>query len=120
MCRRVTPSFLLSLILLNSITSCSNDQQVSPGSPSTPTQDDDEVLDGPKLPQKLLDYSATSTFSNDVVTLGRVLFYDKNLSANGTTSCGSWSKQAASFAENAQYKSRILWKRYVAKLDADP
>ncbi len=34
-------------------------------------------------------------------TLGRVLFYDKNLSANGTVSCGSCHKQEFAFGDTA-------------------
>lgn len=34
-----------------------------------------------------------NTTTNEGATLGRVLFYDKNLSANGTISCASCHKQ---------------------------
>jgi cytochrome c peroxidase len=34
-------------------------------------------------------------------TLGRVLFYDENLSANGTISCASCQKQENGFSDNA-------------------
>src|SRR5262245_33908216 len=37
--------------------------------------------------------------SDDGATLGRVLFYDKRLSANNTTSCGSCHVQAHAFAD---------------------
>lgn len=36
-------------------------------------------------------------------TLGRVLFYDKNLSANNTVSCGSCHLQSKSFTDPAQF-----------------
>ena len=36
-------------------------------------------------------------------TLGRVLFYDKNLSKNNTISCASCHKQANSFTDNVQF-----------------
>jgi cytochrome c peroxidase len=39
-------------------------------------------------------------YTNDVVTLGRVLFYDKQLSANGATACGTCHKQVFAFADN--------------------
>jgi cytochrome c peroxidase len=66
-----------------------------------------EVLD---LPQEPLDYSLTipgnlggSSFANqvnnDMATLGRVLFYDTNLSANHTTSCGSCHEADKAFAD---------------------
>ena len=37
--------------------------------------------------------------SDDGATLGRVLFYDKRLSANNTTSCASCHVQAHAFAD---------------------
>ncbi|MBL7787609.1 MAG: T9SS type A sorting domain-containing protein [Chitinophagales bacterium] len=37
---------------------------------------------------------------NDIVTLGRVLFYDKNLSANQKTSCASCHNQGLGFADD--------------------
>ncbi|TFV95790.1 cytochrome-c peroxidase [Algoriphagus kandeliae] len=39
--------------------------------------------------------------SNDGATLGRVLFYDKSLSANGTISCASCHKQSHGFSDEA-------------------
>ncbi len=39
--------------------------------------------------------------TNDGATLGRVLFYDKNLSANGTVSCASCHQQAKGFSDDA-------------------
>ena len=65
------------------------------------------VLD---LPQEPLDYSLAipgnlggSSFSNqvnnDMAALGRVLFYDTNLSANKTTSCGSCHEAEKAFAD---------------------
>lgn len=39
-------------------------------------------------------------FNNEIAKLGRVLFYDKELSLNATVSCGSCHKQEFSFADN--------------------
>lgn len=39
--------------------------------------------------------------TNDGATLGRVLFYDKNLSKNNTVSCGSCHRQDLSFSDSA-------------------
>lgn len=47
------------------------------------------LIEYPSLPQ-----------DNDMVTLGRVLFYDKNLSANQSTSCASCHSQSLGFADN--------------------
>jgi cytochrome c peroxidase len=44
---------------------------------------------------------ADNPITNDGATLGRVLFYDKNLSQNNTVSCGSCHKQTESFSDNS-------------------
>jgi len=41
--------------------------------------------------------------SNHTATLGRVLFYDKNLSINNTISCASCHKQTLSFSDTTQF-----------------
>jgi cytochrome c peroxidase len=43
---------------------------------------------------------ANNPITNDGATLGRVLFYDKQLSKNNTVSCGSCHKQNLSFDDN--------------------
>lgn len=43
---------------------------------------------------------ATNPTTNDGATLGRVLFYDKNLSANGTIACASCHVQANGFSDS--------------------
>jgi cytochrome c peroxidase len=67
------------------------------------------------LPEELYDYSSQmpAHFSNsggfvlpnqnDVATLGRVLFYDKKLSANNTVSCASCHSQADAFADKKNF-----------------
>lgn len=42
---------------------------------------------------------ANNPTTNDGATLGRVLFYDKTLSANGTVSCSSCHKQDSGFSD---------------------
>lgn len=44
---------------------------------------------------------ATNPVTNNGATLGRVLFYDKNLSINRTISCGSCHIQALGFSDSA-------------------
>jgi cytochrome c peroxidase len=44
---------------------------------------------------------AANPITNDGATLGRVLFYDKNLSKNNTVSCGSCHRQDLSFSDSA-------------------
>ena len=43
------------------------------------------------------DNTASNQITNQVATLGRVLFYDKNLSSNNTISCSSCHQQAFAF-----------------------
>ncbi|HRF38204.1 MAG TPA: cytochrome-c peroxidase, partial [Saprospiraceae bacterium] len=45
---------------------------------------------------------ASNPTTNEGATLGRVLFYDKKLSANGTVSCASCHKQEQAFSDNAR------------------
>lgn len=45
---------------------------------------------------------ADNAITNEGATLGRVLFYDKNLSANGTISCGSCHQQDKGFSDDAK------------------
>jgi cytochrome c peroxidase len=44
---------------------------------------------------------AANPVTNDGATLGRVLFYDKNLSANGSIACASCHKQDKGFSDDA-------------------
>jgi cytochrome c peroxidase len=44
---------------------------------------------------------ANNAITNDGATLGRVLFYDKNLSQNKTVSCGSCHRPDLSFSDSA-------------------
>lgn len=65
----------------------------------------------PTLPKHYLDEGATEADNtpehNNVTdagaTLGRVLFYDKNLSANNTISCASCHEQEAAFSDNRKF-----------------
>ena len=68
----------------------------------------------PVLPAEVYDYAtpARETFfepfgdsiiNNHVATLGRVLFYDQQLSLNNRVSCGSCHKQQYGFADNRAF-----------------
>jgi cytochrome c peroxidase len=65
-------------------------------------QDDHEVstttLSLPDVP-----YSYNTTVGDNIPTLGRVLFYDKQLSINNAVSCSSCHKQALAFADNVAF-----------------
>jgi cytochrome c peroxidase len=58
----------------------------------------------PQLPSEPYQYGQEffpqNSIFNHRATLGRVLFYDRQLSANNSVSCGSCHKQAFSFADN--------------------
>lgn len=51
--------------------------------------------------------SINAKITDHGATLGRVLFYDKKLSANNELSCASCHKQEFSFADNVQYSIGI-------------
>lgn len=64
----------------------------------------------PKLPETSYDYfnealkiNGNEFVENDVATLGRVLFYEKQLSVNNTVSCGSCHMQNFGFADGRQF-----------------
>jgi cytochrome c peroxidase len=46
------------------------------------------------------DHTNGATISNEVATLGRVLFYDNKLSSDNSTSCASCHKQAFAFGDD--------------------
>lgn len=71
----------------------------------------------PMLPEVPYDYMANSqlvgtglnvTLDNDIITLGRVLFYDKALSFNNNISCGSCHFQDKGFADNVQFHKGVF------------
>jgi cytochrome c peroxidase len=70
----------------------------------------------PSLPETPYDYSDRLGSdiilgNNEIITLGRVLFYDRNLSASGNISCGTCHKQEKGFADNVQFHSGISGKK---------
>jgi cytochrome c peroxidase len=48
---------------------------------------------------------AANVVNNKTATLGRVLFYDKNLSVNNTVSCASCHQAAAGFSDPARFSA---------------
>ena len=70
----------------------------------------------PDLPPNFRDEEQLAEFDNTPstnpvtdmgATLGRVLFYDVNLSANNTISCASCHQQSAGFADNARFSTGL-------------
>ncbi len=55
------------------------------------------------LPSVRYNYNNFTDTTNAISTLGRVLFYDRQLSINNTISCASCHKQSAGFSDNARY-----------------
>lgn len=54
------------------------------------------------------DNTGSNPISNAKATLGRVLFYDKNLSVNNSISCGSCHVQAFAFGDTALASNGVL------------
>jgi len=82
--RILTPSILAVAVLLQS---CQQDDAV-------PTKD--LYLDLPATPYQY-------TTGDRLPTLGRVLFYDKQLSLNNSVSCATCHKQTSAFADNVAF-----------------
>ena len=49
----------------------------------------------------------SNPISDEIATLGRVLFYDKQLSSNNTIACASCHKQVLAFGDNAQASTGV-------------
>lgn len=69
------------------------------------------------IPNDLLDYtfvfpkyynSRSLAMDSDLATLGRVIFYDKNLSDDRAISCASCHKQELAFADDAAFSQGVL------------
>lgn len=123
MCQKIY-FILLSLIVLG-ILSCSEDESYETQEENS-EQVENTILNLPEVPFDYENLNLPSHFTNDVAgqplatsingldntpadnpitndgaTLGRVLFYDKNLSANGTIACASCHKQDKGFSDDA-------------------
>ena len=53
------------------------------------------------------DNTAGNNITDEVATLGRILFYDKSLSNNGTVSCASCHKQEFAFSDNVTVSNGV-------------
>lgn len=87
------------LVIVFAVVSCGKKSYTPPPQPGglKPT------ATNPWLPSKPYNYEVGG--NNDLVTLGRVLFYDKNLSGDNSVSCGSCHQQAYGFADNKQFST---------------
>jgi cytochrome c peroxidase len=105
----ITVAFFL--LMISSFEYCSKKDTApviaspSPVLPAAPFHYSDIVF--PAHVQQALSLNDNMPSGNSITdagaTLGRVLFYDKNLSKNNTISCGSCHKQAAGFTDNVQF-----------------
>lgn len=77
-------------------------------------EDTTVIQSGPPEPHLPSQAFAYETGGSDMATLGRVLFYDKNLSLNNGISCGSCHIQRFDFADNHQF-SRGLNNGYTSR-----
>ena len=59
----------------------------------------------PILPSTPYDYLHSN--NDNLATLGRVLFYDKNLSLNGSVACASCHQQEKAFCDNLQFSTGL-------------
>ncbi|MEY2829302.1 MAG: hypothetical protein RIQ33_1160 [Bacteroidota bacterium] len=84
---------LFSITCFSVVTSCKKKLNLT----------NDISLSEPVLPATSYDYRTKTGVNNDVATLGRVLFYDKKLSVNNSTSCGSCHKQSLAFSDNTAF-----------------
>ncbi|MGZ3867288.1 MAG: cytochrome-c peroxidase [Bacteroidia bacterium] len=81
------------LIVLMAVASCAKKQsEILPVTKKTFSE--------PLLPITPYEYPSGN---NDLATLGRVLFYDKNLSGDRSVSCGSCHQQQYGFADNKKF-----------------
>jgi cytochrome c peroxidase len=100
---RAALAIFFAVVLFQNCTKNSGDSTT--GIPNLPSNPFDYAVAFPQhialaLPQQD-NTPSNNPITNDGATLGRVLFYDKNLSKNNTISCASCHKQDLSFSDNA-------------------
>lgn len=65
--------------------------------------DNNDILKDANLDLPATPYQYGTSFNNHIPTLGRVLFYDKQLSLNNTVACSSCHKQELGFADDVAF-----------------
>lgn len=110
----------LALLFISLLASCSKDDQATTNL-STNSYPAVEAAFGNNINLNVLvdyanqikppyirkDNTGGAVISNSKATLGRVLFYDKNLSINNSVSCGSCHKQQFAFSDTAVLSSGV-------------
>ena len=133
-------SILLSALIATSFLGCKdNDENITETTPNTPatgnnslTLDSSSVkfansidfdnldnYEGQNIPDHInKDNTANNGISNKGATLGRVLFYDKELSIDRSLSCASCHQQQFAFSDTSLRskggKRRAYWKAFHA------
>lgn len=109
---------IFTLLVAIIFTACENTEEVHDMDHNYYTADDYKMLKTAlNIPNQSINYTidlpahvgGKSPFiSNDMSLLGRVLFYDKNLSQNRTISCASCHKQEIAFSDNTAFSINLL------------
>ena len=102
--------FLLPLLFLTLLVATSCDDNVEVLDKSYYTGAEYRTITATlNLPPSLHDYNADNSFENisPKATLGRVLFYDKNLSADKSVSCASCHDQSKAFSDDVAFSTGI-------------
>ncbi len=108
-----TLTFIITIVVI--AVSCSKGSTTSPGTPATDPYTAIKATFGTRIdPNSLANYATQprpgyiikentggNPITNAKATLGRVLFYDKNLSIDNSVSCGSCHKQQFAFSDTA-------------------
>ncbi len=109
--KNFTLSSFFAMLSLAFLISCQKEESTKKEAPA------------PNLPETLFDYKDLSAapgtvFANvydqinsEMATLGRVLFYDRHLSKNNSTSCGTCHIQRLAFADGKQFSTGLNGKQ---------
>jgi len=90
---KISLSLILALLITLAIISCKkNDPALT---------QNDNYSSTPTLPSDPYNYTAST--NDHLASLGRVLFYDKNLSLNNSVACASCHQQNKAFCDNLQF-----------------
>ena len=124
-------SLYISILTTLLLCSCRKDKTIAPYEPNLPVDSTNVIIDSnqlvyPVLPSSYYDYegilypphfqsdqllnlintlNGSNQVTNEGATLGRVLFYDKQLSQNNTVSCASCHLQNKGFADGMTFSA---------------
>ncbi len=105
-------SYLFPVILFGAICflpSCESDKVVTSTEYYSPAEYEllSKTLKLPSTPYSYSQFQFENNKGDAVATLGRVLFYDKNLSSDNSVSCGSCHQQNLGFADDLSFSKGI-------------